>query len=111
MKQKKNTLPTYQDLEVVDNEYKDRSYNINISIPEFNAVLSSIGSVDSCSDPIKTSYGYHLVWLSGVRPGGSPSLSYHWPEIEAMSLNYKKSLWFQEWLKVAKEDLYIEILN
>ncbi len=80
-------------------------------IPEFNDVLSSIGSVDSCSDPIKTSYGYHLVWLSDVRPGGSPGLSYHWPEIEAMSLNYKKSLWFQEWLKAAKEDLYIKILN
>ena len=30
--------PTYGDLEIVDNEYVDRNYNINISIPEFNCV-------------------------------------------------------------------------
>ena len=30
--------PTYSDLEIVENEYVDRNYNINISIPEFNCV-------------------------------------------------------------------------
>ena len=30
--------PTYKDLEVVPNEYNDRDYTINITIPEFNCV-------------------------------------------------------------------------
>ena len=30
--------PIHSDLEVVDNEYQDRDYDINISIPEFNCV-------------------------------------------------------------------------
>ena len=33
-----DNIPTYNELEVVDNEYKDRDYEINISIPEFNCV-------------------------------------------------------------------------
>ena len=34
----KNNNPVYNDLEVVKNEYSDRDYEINISIPEFNCV-------------------------------------------------------------------------
>ena len=41
-----NTLPTYKDLEVVDNEYKGRHYNIDISIPEFNALCPKTGLPD-----------------------------------------------------------------
>ena len=30
--------PIYTDLEVVNNEYTDRNYNVKINIPEFNCV-------------------------------------------------------------------------
>ena len=40
------TLPTYKDLEIVDNEYKDRHYNIDVSIPEFNAICPKTGLPD-----------------------------------------------------------------
>ena len=38
--------PSYKDLEVVDNEYLDRDYEINISIPEFNCVCPKTGLPD-----------------------------------------------------------------
>ena len=31
-------MPTYKDLQVVENEYSNRDYEINIAIPEFNCV-------------------------------------------------------------------------
>ena len=38
--------PTYKDLETVPNEYVQRKYEINISIPEFNAVCPKTGLPD-----------------------------------------------------------------
>ncbi len=38
--------PSYKDLEVVNNEYVDRDYEINISIPEFNCVCPRTGLPD-----------------------------------------------------------------
>ena len=35
--------PQFTDLEVVDNAYSDRDYEINVSIPEFNAVCPKTG--------------------------------------------------------------------
>ncbi len=43
---KETTPPIYQDLEVVENGYSDRDYEINISIPEFNAVCPKTGLPD-----------------------------------------------------------------
>ena len=45
MKSKKNN-PHYTDLEVVNNEYSDREYEINISIPEFNCLCPKSGLPD-----------------------------------------------------------------
>ena len=33
--------PQFTDLEVVDNAYSDRDYEINVSIPEFNVVAQN----------------------------------------------------------------------
>ena len=38
--------PIYTDLEVVLNEYRDRDYTIEISIPEFNCVCPKTGLPD-----------------------------------------------------------------
>ena len=41
-----NTSPTYKNLETVPNEYQDREYTIDISIPEFNCVCPKTGLPD-----------------------------------------------------------------
>ena len=38
--------PTYKDLTVVDNDYSDRKYTVNISIPEFNTICPKTGLPD-----------------------------------------------------------------
>ena len=38
--------PNYKDLEIVKNEFPDRNYEINISIPEFNCVCQRTGLPD-----------------------------------------------------------------
>ena len=42
----KSSEPSFKDLEVVDNQYSDRDYEINISIPEFNCVCPRTGLPD-----------------------------------------------------------------
>ena len=42
----KKTSPKNTDLEVVNNDYPGRDYEINISIPEFNAVCPKTGLPD-----------------------------------------------------------------
>ena len=42
----KKISPENTDLEVVSNDYPDRDYEINISIPEFNAVCPKTGLPD-----------------------------------------------------------------
>ena len=53
-----SAMPNYKDLEVVDNEYIDREYEINISIPEFNCVcpktnLPDFATIHICYIPDK----------------------------------------------------------
>ena len=64
-----------------------------------------------CSLPVNTSFGFHLLWLEKIKKGGKPNLKDHWPKIEAMSLNNKKMIWYENWIKKEKEKFYIEILN
>ena len=42
-------LPSYKELEVVDNNHPNRDYEINISIPEFNCVCPKTGLPDFAS--------------------------------------------------------------
>lgn len=65
----------------------------------------------SCSPPVKSDYGYHLLWLEDTKPGGKPSLSTHWLDIEEMALNYKKMQWYQAWINEARQKFHIEIYN
>ena len=64
-----------------------------------------------CSLPINTTFGFHLLWLEKIRPGGQPNLKDHWAKIEAMSLNNKKMVWYENWIKMEKEKFFISILN
>ena len=79
-------------------------------IKEFGLALPMIKSAE-CSPPINTSFGFHLLWVEKIRIGGKPNLEDHWPKIEAMSLNNKKLVWYENWIKKEKEKFFIEILN
>ena len=79
-------------------------------IKEIGLALPIIKSSE-CSLPINTSFGFHLLWLEKIRPGGKPNLKDHWPKIEELSLNNKKMNWYENWIKNEKEKFYIEILN
>ena len=79
-------------------------------IKEFGLALPII-KLKECSLPINTSFGFHLLWLEKIRPGGQPNLNDHWPKIEEMCLNNKKMNWYENWIKREKEKFYIEILK
>jgi len=66
-------------------------------------------NLNECSRPVKTDFGYHLLWISAIKPGGKPNLSDHWIDIELMALNQKKMLWYRNWMKEARKQVYIEM--
>ena len=61
------TLPTHQDLEVVENEYQDRRYNIDISIPEFNALCPKTGLPDFGTIYITYAPNRYIVELKSLK--------------------------------------------
>ena len=77
-------------------------------IPEISEVLGLL-EIGRCSRPVKSSFGYHLLWLEEVRPGGKPSLDLHWTEIEEIALNHKRMMYFKEWVAEARNNFYIGI--
>ena len=64
MKREKNI---YQDLEIVENDYSDRDYEINISIPEFNAVCPKTGLPDFGTIYITYVPAKHIVELKSLK--------------------------------------------
>jgi len=77
-------------------------------VPEFGAVLGKIEK-GVCAGPVRSELGYHLLWVESIKNGGSASLQTHWNEIEALALNKKKALWFQEWVADARKNFFIHI--
>ena len=82
----------------------------NYSIPEIGQALKYL-EINTCSPPINSSYGFHLVWIEGIKKGGTPNLKDHWTDIELMALNKKKMAWYQKWIKDAREKFFIDIKN
>ena len=80
----------------------------NSPIPEISEVLGLL-EVGECSRPVKSSFGYHLLWLEEVRPGGKPTLDLHWTEIEEIALNHKRMMFFKDWVAEARDNFYIGI--
>ena len=62
-----DALPTYKDLEVVKNEYKDSSYTIDISIPEFNALCPKTGLPDFGTIYITYTPNKYIVELKSLK--------------------------------------------
>ena len=80
----------------------------NSPIPEISEVLGLL-EVGECSRPVKTSFGYHLLWLEEVRPGGKPSLDLHWTEIEEIALNHKRMIFFKDLVSEARNKFFVNI--
>ena len=59
--------PTYKDLEAVENEFSDREYRINISIPEFNCVCPRTGLPDFGTINIEYIPNKHIVELKSLK--------------------------------------------
>ena len=59
--------PVYTDLEIVENEYSDRNYEINISIPEFNCVCPRTGLPDFANIQIIYTPNTHIVELKSLK--------------------------------------------
>ncbi len=77
-------------------------------IEEIGQVVGLL-NINECSPPVKTEYGLHLLWIEDVKPGGVPEIDKHWSDIEAMALNKKKVDWYQEWIKNARQQVYVNI--
>ena len=60
-------IPIFEDLEIVPNEYSDRDYEINISIPEFNAVCPKTGLPDFGTIYIDYAPNKHIVELKSLK--------------------------------------------
>ena len=82
----------------------------NFALPEIGQVIPYL-ELNECSQPVKTSLGYHLLWLEDAKEGGYPTLEINWAEIEAMSLNQKKMDWYQTFILEAREKFYISVKN
>ena len=80
------------------------------SIPEIGQSLKYI-NIGECSPPINSSFGFHLLWVEGVKKGGRVNLKDHWFELESLTLNKKKMDYYKEWIVKAKKDIYIKTFN
>ena len=67
MKKTSSAEPSYKDLEIVNNEYSDRDYEINISIPEFNCVCPKTGLPDFGTIKINYIPKKHIVELKSLK--------------------------------------------
>ena len=62
-----NNNPIYSDLEIVENEYSNRDYEINISIPEFNCVCPRTSLPDFATINIKYIPNKHIIELKSLK--------------------------------------------
>lgn len=80
------------------------------AVPEIGQAIKYI-ELGSCSPPINSSIGFHLLWVGGLKKGGRPNLQDHWADVESMALNKKKMDWYQEWISGAREKFHIQITS
>ena len=82
----------------------------NYAVPEIGQAIKYI-ELGSCSPPINSSIGFHLLWVGGLKKGGRPNLQDHWAEVESMALNKKKMDWYQRWISDARKKFHIQITS
>ena len=115
----KNDIKNYDDFYKAAADFSDdKTSNTNggflgmidldyYQVPELKKEISTI-KTKSVSNPIATDFGYHLIWVDEIKEGGPPSLESNWIELEEMTLNKKKSDWYQAWIQKIKSQFYIK---
>ncbi len=76
-------------------------------VEELSSVIKNIPE-NTCSTPILTNFGYHLLWVDKIEEGGLPTIEKNWIELEQMALNKKKSDWYNNWIEKIKTKVYIK---
>ncbi len=119
LKDSSTTLPEFITMvksHSMDKQTKENGGNLgwvdpnNYPIPEFGMVIGQIKQ-NECAGPVRTEFGYHLLWIESIKPGGAADLSKHWNEIEKLTLNKKKSDWFVKWVDEARQKFFINIVD
>ena len=67
--------------------------------------------VSGFSEIVKTKDSFFFVFLSNYTSPGTPSLENHWEQLEWFALQEKFSVFFKEWYKNKKEQVYIKNLS
>ena len=62
-----NNAPSAKNLEIVDNQYPDREYEVKISIPEFTCVCPRTGQPDYALIEITYTPDKHIVELKSLK--------------------------------------------
>lgn len=73
-------------------------------VPEFEEAAFSL-TKDEISEPIKSSYGYHIIQVTGITAAKQSTLDEVKEAIESNLLNLKKNEAWAEWLTNAKTEL------
>lgn len=76
-------------------------------VEELSSVIKNIPE-NTCSTPILTDFGYHLLWIDEIEEGGLPTIEKNWIKLEQLALNKKKSDWYNNWIEKIKTKVYIK---
>lgn len=76
-------------------------------VEELSSIIKNIPE-NTCSAPILTDFGYHLLWVDDIEEGGPPTIEKNWIELEQLALNKKKSDWYNDWIEKIKTKVYIK---
>jgi len=73
-------------------------------VAEFETAVFSMQK-DEISQPVKTSYGYHVIQLAGITPAKQYTLEEVKTDISSTLVNQKKTEFWQEWATKTKAEL------
>ena len=76
-------------------------------VPELKKIIKNI-DIKTVSNPILTSFGYHLICVQEIKLGGPPTLENNWLDLKDMALNKKKADWYNSWISEVKSKFYIK---
>lgn len=84
-------------------------FEINkLQVPQFREIVDTM-KIGEISQPFETEYGWHIVKLNDVKPGGKVTLENNWAEIEQMVLRQKQQQEYQKWLRSLRDQFYVTI--
>lgn len=80
----------------------------NLQIPEFSEAVRSLDEGE-ISQPFRSEYGYHILRLNKYLPSEEISLEKHYPLLENMALNEKRTQFWNAWMEKLYSKYYVEI--